>query len=135
MPLSSFIMKETPEALETAVFEHQQTLPGPGAIYHNTETSLTLPEYVIVRHSEVKPKGSSVIVDKHNIVFSRKERDATNGEIHEAAVSITVTAPRNDVFSNADYLRLYRSLHNHLSDVLGDADSFDRFVQLLRKGT
>jgi hypothetical protein len=128
-------MTPAPDDPEVIDLELMTTQPGPGAEYHNIATSLTLPERVLIRHSQLKPKGSSAVVDKHNLVFSHKERDATSGEIFEASVSLTITCPRNDMFNKADFTRIYGMIDTFLRASYGSDTEFGRLAYLLRNGT
>jgi hypothetical protein len=64
----------------------------------NIATDLSLPEYMVVRHS-VQGGKADKIVDRHLVQFTRAERDPDTGQIYTIQSNMTLVVPRVALFT------------------------------------
>lgn len=82
------------------------TLRGPGAATErlNVATDLSNPEKLVIKHQVTGSEKSGNLTDRHLIQLSRVERDS-DGLPHNCVVNLTISVPRNGLFSVAEVER------------------------------
>lgn len=95
-----------------ATFNLQTYLPD-GARRIDVASTLTEPRTLEIKHSSTG-KGAAV-VDRHLISATSQQADAA-GTPFKAIVNLTMSVPRNAVFSNADVLDLVSYIVDFITD-------------------
>lgn len=77
-------------------------------------TDISAPTLLKIRHQVVGTEKQKNIIDRHNVVLSKTERDA-DGVAHEMSLSYTITVPRSaGLFSTTEAGDLLKQLINFL---------------------
>jgi hypothetical protein len=81
----------------------------------NDATTLSDPEKLVIKHQVTGTEKQGNLVDRHLVQLSRVERDS-DGVAHACVVNVTMSVPRNGLFSTAEVTRQVAILANLLFD-------------------
>jgi len=93
----------------------------------NVATELSLPEFLVIRHS-LQGKGDKTI-DRHLVQLMRSERDELTGLVHSCVLNLTLTVPRVGLFTETEVRRQMNLLTQFLNQGSGTSTTLHRLLR------